>query len=117
MTACSLQVGGRSCDSTKPCDLRHLPAAGPAVIWRQPIEKRGDAERLAALREAVAPFVLRRLKRDVAKELPPKTELVVPVELGADQRELYEAMELIARTGRGPDTQNASIGFPFGSRC
>ena len=26
------------------------------------------------------------------------------------RRELYEAMELIARTGRGPDAQNASIG-------
>jgi superfamily II DNA or RNA helicase len=65
-------------------------------FWRQPIEKRGDAERLEALREAVAPFVLRRLKRDVAKELPPKTELVLPVELGAAQRELYEAIRIAA---------------------
>lgn len=65
-------------------------------FWRQPIEKRGDAERLAALRDAVAPFVLRRLKRDVAKELPPKTELVLPVELGAAQRELYEAIRVAA---------------------
>jgi superfamily II DNA or RNA helicase len=65
-------------------------------FWRQPIEKRGDAERLAALREVVAPFVLRRLKRDVAKELPPKTEVSLPVELGADQRELYEAIRVAA---------------------
>ncbi|HEX8793634.1 MAG TPA: DEAD/DEAH box helicase [Polyangiaceae bacterium] len=65
-------------------------------FWRQPIEKRGDVERLAALREAVAPFVLRRLKRDVAKELPPKTEVVLPVELGAEQRELYEAIRVAA---------------------
>jgi superfamily II DNA or RNA helicase len=65
-------------------------------FWRQPIEQRGDAERLAALREAVAPHVLRRLKRDVAKELPPKTELRVPVELCAAQRELYESIRLAA---------------------
>jgi superfamily II DNA or RNA helicase len=65
-------------------------------FWRQPIEQRGDAERLAALRELVAPHVIRRLKRDVAKELPPKTELLVPVELGGKQRELYEAIRVAA---------------------
>ena len=65
-------------------------------FWRQPIERRGDGERLLALREAIAPFVLRRLKRDVAKELPPKTELVLPVELGAGQRDLYEAIRVAA---------------------
>jgi SNF2 family DNA or RNA helicase len=65
-------------------------------FWRKPIEQHGDAERLAALRGAVAPYVLRRLKRDVAKELPPKTEIGVPVELGGPQRELYEAIRLAA---------------------
>ncbi len=65
-------------------------------FWRQPIEQRGDAERLAALRELVAPHVIRRLKRDVARELPPKTELLVPVELGGQQRELYEAIRVAA---------------------
>jgi SNF2 family DNA or RNA helicase len=65
-------------------------------FWRQPVEQRGDAERLAALRQLVAPYVLRRLKRDVARELPPKTELSVPVELGPAQRELYEAIRVAA---------------------
>jgi superfamily II DNA or RNA helicase len=65
-------------------------------FWRQPIEQRGDEERLASLREVVAPLVLRRLKRDVARELPPKTELSLPVELGAEQRELYEAIRVAA---------------------
>ena len=65
-------------------------------FWRRPIEQRADGERLAALREVVAPHVLRRLKRDVATELPPKTELRVPVELGAEQRELYEAIRVAA---------------------
>jgi SNF2 family DNA or RNA helicase len=65
-------------------------------FWRQPIEEQRDAERLGALRETVAPYVLRRLKRDVAKELPPKTELQVPVELGGKQRDLYEAIRVAA---------------------
>ncbi len=65
-------------------------------FWRDPIERRGDQERLAALRQLVSPYVLRRLKRDVARELPPKTELPCPVELGARQRELYEGIRVAA---------------------
>ncbi len=64
--------------------------------YRQPIEQRGDEERLAALREQVAPYILRRMKRDVAKELPPKTELASPVELRGKQRELYEHIRVAA---------------------
>ncbi|MGD0527220.1 MAG: DEAD/DEAH box helicase [Polyangiaceae bacterium] len=65
-------------------------------FWRQPVEQRHDADRLEALRQLVAPYVIRRLKRDVARELPPKTELSVPVELGPAQRELYEAIRVAA---------------------
>jgi superfamily II DNA or RNA helicase len=56
----------------------------------------GDTDRLADLRRRVAPFVLRRLKSHVARELPPKTELVRPVELCDEQRELYESIRLAA---------------------
>jgi superfamily II DNA or RNA helicase len=65
-------------------------------FWRQPIEERGDADRLAALRGTIAPYVLRRLKRDVARELPPKTELSIPIELGDKQRDLYESIRVAA---------------------
>ena len=44
----------------------------------------------------MAPFILRRMKRDVAKELPPKTEIVRPIELGDDERELYESIRVAA---------------------
>ncbi len=64
--------------------------------YRQPIEQRGDEDRLEALREQVAPFILRRLKSEVAKELPPKTELALPVELRGKQRELYEHIRVAA---------------------
>jgi superfamily II DNA or RNA helicase len=64
--------------------------------FRTPIEQVGDDERLEALRERVAPFILRRLKETVASELPPKTVLVRPVELAGDQRDLYESIRIAA---------------------
>ena len=64
--------------------------------YRQPIERDGDEERLAALRETVGPYVLRRMKTEVARDLPPKTELLEPVELSGKQRDLYEHIRLAA---------------------
>jgi superfamily II DNA or RNA helicase len=64
--------------------------------FRFPIERAGNAVRLEALRHAVSPFILRRMKETVAKELPPKTEIVRPVELDDDQRELYESIRVAA---------------------
>jgi SNF2 family DNA or RNA helicase len=63
--------------------------------FRQPIEG-GDSDRLELLRKRVAPFILRRLKREVASELPPKTEIVRPVDLAEDERELYESIRVAA---------------------
>ena len=64
--------------------------------YRIPIEKYGDEERLLALRDIVSPYILRRVKSDVAKELPPKTRLLRPVEVTGKQRELYEAIRVAA---------------------
>ncbi len=63
-------------------------------LYRTPIEKRGDAARRAALAARVRPFILRREKRDVARELPPKTEIPVRVTLDGDQRDLYETVRV-----------------------
>ena len=68
------------------------------TAFRHPIEREGNAQKLEALRNAVAPFILRRMKETVAKDLPPKTELVRPVELGGDQRELYESIRAAAHS-------------------
>ena len=65
-------------------------------FYRVPIEKGRNEERLMALRELVAPYILRRHKRDVAKELPPKTEVLRPIELRGPQRELYESIRVAA---------------------
>ncbi len=68
------------------------------TAFRTPIERDGNAQKLASLRAAVAPFILRRMKETVARDLPPKTELVRPVELAGDQRELYESIRAAAHS-------------------
>ncbi len=65
-------------------------------LYRDPIEKDGSTGRLEALRDRVAPFILRRMKHTVARELPPKTEIVREVELEDAQRDLYESIRLAA---------------------
>lgn len=63
-------------------------------LYRTPIEKGGDRARQAALAARVRPFILRREKREVATELPPKTEIPVRVTLDGDQRDLYETVRV-----------------------
>jgi superfamily II DNA or RNA helicase len=65
-------------------------------FFRTPIEQQHDEHRLLALRSQVAPYLLRRMKEQVARELPPKTEVVRPVELKGKQRELYESIRIAA---------------------
>ena len=60
--------------------------------FRTPIEKHADDERRIALAGRIAPFLLRRTKEQVASDLPDKTEIVTQVELGEQQRDLYEAL-------------------------
>lgn len=62
--------------------------------FRQPIEREGNAQRLAQLRARVTPFMLRRTKQQVVTELPPKQETVMRVELGPAQADLYESIRL-----------------------
>jgi superfamily II DNA or RNA helicase len=52
----------------------------------------GQAGAAAALRQRVKPFLLRRLKQDVAPELPPRTDAVMRVELGDGERAVYDAV-------------------------
>ncbi|WP_277187023.1 DEAD/DEAH box helicase, partial [Caballeronia sp. BR00000012568055] len=63
-----------------------------ASRWRKPIEKLGDTTRRDLLARRIRPFVLRRRKDDVARELPPKTTVIRSVELEGAQRDLYESV-------------------------
>lgn len=69
---------------------------GPWTHFREhfalPIERDGDQEVREKLAARLRPFLLRRSKAQVAKELPPRTEVVLPVELGEAERSLYDAM-------------------------
>jgi SNF2 family DNA or RNA helicase len=65
-----------------------------ARVWRNPIEKQGDRERSRLLARRVKPFLLRRTKEEVARELPPKTEIVERIDLQGPQRDVYEAIRL-----------------------
>ncbi|RMG19421.1 MAG: DEAD/DEAH box helicase [Deltaproteobacteria bacterium] len=54
----------------------------------------GVAERL---RRRIKPFVLRRLKSEVARELPPRTDRVLRCHLAPEERALYDAVAVAAR--------------------
>ncbi|NIG52564.1 DEAD/DEAH box helicase [Chitinophaga sp. Cy-1792] len=56
-----------------------------------PIDKFQDEERKEHLRKLIYPFILRRTKEQVAKELPEKIETVIFCEMDAEQRHIYDA--------------------------
>lgn len=60
--------------------------------FRNPIEKKQDQERQALLARRLEPLMIRRTKDAVAKELPPKTELLHHIELEGAQSDLYETI-------------------------
>ncbi len=56
-----------------------------------PIDKFGEKEQKDHLRKLLYPFILRRTKEQVAKDLPEKQEMVLFCEMGDEQRKIYEA--------------------------
>ncbi len=64
--------------------------AGFNEYFAKPITRMGDRDRLAALRQRIKPLMLRRTKELVARDLPPKQEQVLDVELGSRQRKIYD---------------------------
>ncbi|MFC5051293.1 SNF2-related protein [Rubritalea spongiae] len=60
--------------------------------YRSPIEKQNDQSKRDSLNRKVGPLILRRTKHDVAKELPPKTEILHTISLSTAQKDLYETV-------------------------
>ena len=56
-----------------------------------------SGKNLEALRKKVAPFILRRMKKDVLDDLPPISEIVYHCHLSETQRELYQSYAQSAR--------------------
>jgi len=65
-------------------------------IYEIPIIKGTDPTKATQLRQQISPFVLRRIKRNVLKELPEKTETTLPAELTSEQKKIYQAYLLEA---------------------
>lgn len=59
--------------------------------FESPIVGKNNPEAVKSLQSSVAPFILRRLKKDVLDELPDKTETVLSTVMDGEQRKLYTA--------------------------
>ena len=57
--------------------------------YTYPIQQDNDKEVAQELRQKIYPFILRRLKKNVLKDLPPKVEQVLYVEMGETQKQFY----------------------------
>ncbi|MFO1371517.1 MAG: DEAD/DEAH box helicase [Candidatus Competibacteraceae bacterium] len=57
-----------------------------------PIERDQDSQARHRLKQLIQPFIRRRLKAEVLETLPPRTEILWRVELGAEEMALYEAL-------------------------
>lgn len=55
-----------------------------------PIQKYGDEDVMKELRKKIYPFILRRVKKEVLKDLPPKIEKVIYVDMNEKHRKYYE---------------------------
>ncbi|MBS1947968.1 MAG: DEAD/DEAH box helicase family protein [Bacteroidetes bacterium] len=68
---------------------------GSIEFFRQefavPIDKFGEQDRKEHLRKLLYPFILRRTKEQVAKDLPEKTETILFCEMEEEQRKVYDA--------------------------
>src|SRR4029079_18275990 len=56
-----------------------------------PIDKFGEQDPKDHLRKLLYPFILRRTKEQVAKDLPEKTETILFCEMEKEQRKIYDA--------------------------
>ncbi|XP_039036890.1 protein CHROMATIN REMODELING 4-like isoform X3 [Hibiscus syriacus] len=88
------------------------PASFPSLSsFEEKFNDLTTAEKVEELKKLVAPHMLRRLKRDAMKNIPPKTERMVPVELSSIQAEYYRAMltknyQILRNIGKGVAQQS-----------
>lgn len=57
--------------------------------YADPIDLQRDEKKVAALKRLTAPFILRRTKEQVARDLPPKTEITLWCQMDAEQQSAY----------------------------
>jgi SNF2 family DNA or RNA helicase len=78
-----------------------------------PIDKFKDGMRAKELQRKLSPFLLRRTKKQVATELPEKTEMVIYCEMGKEQRKVYDSykneFKLYLQNTKADDLLNKSM--------
>lgn len=104
--ACLLNAKNRLCLSGTPLQnntfdiFAQMNFLNPGMLgsiefFRQefaiPIDKFGEADRKDHLRKLLYPFILRRTKEQVAKDLPDKIETILYCEMEDEQRSIYDA--------------------------
>lgn len=103
--ACSLKANHRLCLTGTPIENSLIELwslfqflmpgyLGNERQFRDRYLKSDPIEQVEALRRRTKPFILRRLKLDVAPDLPPRSDMVSFCELGPAQRHFYD--ELLA---------------------
>ena len=104
--ACVLKAKNRLCLSGTPLQnntfdiFAQMNFLNPGMLGSQeffknefsvPIDKFGEKDQKDHLRKLLYPFILRRTKEQVAKDLPEKQEMILFCEMGDEQRKIYEA--------------------------
>lgn len=74
--------------------------------FAEPIERDHDRDRLQSLSRVVQPFILRRTKKEVLTELPPRTEILRTAELSPAERNKYDAARIAALSELSGGNQN-----------
>jgi len=104
--ACLLKAKNRLCLSGTPLQnntfdiFAQMNFLNPGMLGSQeffksefavPIDRFGEKVQKEHLRKLLYPFILRRTKEQVAKDLPEKQEMVLFCEMGEEQRKIYDA--------------------------
>jgi SNF2 family DNA or RNA helicase len=103
--ACLLDAKNRLCMSGTPLQnntfdiFAQMNFLNPGLLgsmeffrneFATPIDKFGEQEQKEHLRKLLYPFILRRTKEQVAKDLPEKTETILFCEMEKEQRDIYD---------------------------
>jgi SNF2 family DNA or RNA helicase len=74
------------------------------------IDRDGDEEKIGKLQKLTAPFILRRTKEQVAKDLPDKTESILWCTMDTEQKDLYEEIKSQIKNNLFTDIFNDGLG-------
>jgi SNF2 family DNA or RNA helicase len=80
-----------------------------AKEYANPIDKDRDKEKIDMLKKITNPFILRRTKEQVAKDLPQKTESIIWCEMGREQRKIYTEVKQNIRDSIFLDIKNQGL--------